>query len=101
MTTNLNQPAMTQQRAAGLEACELNQAGAFAGKTSHVTMNNAIMPTFMQKSGSGSKENSGEPSLPPAQNPLTRLRQEIRSQQNNSNLYEQIQQLAEQLKLSQ
>lgn len=53
----------------------------------------------MQKNNSSSKENSGESST--SQNPLMRLRQEIRNQQNTSNLYEQIQQLAEQLKLSQ
>lgn len=81
-----------------MEACE-DDASAFARKSSGVVANGLMMPNFMQKAASSSKENSGESSVPP--NPLVRLRQEIRNQQSTSNLYEQIQLLAEQLRLSQ
>lgn len=98
----VNQPAIEQQHAPSLEACEDEPARVFARKSSIAT-SVRIKPNFMQKNAgwASSKENSGDSSQPAAsQNPLTRLRQEIRNQQTNSNLYEQIQMLAEQLRLS-
>lgn len=87
LSTNIAQQAInppTLERP-NLDASEEEQVGnAFARKSS-VAATNPIMPMFMQKNHSSSKENSGESSLPLAtQNPLTRLRQEIRNQQANS-----------------
>lgn len=84
----INPPTIESQQTPHLDATEEDQVNAFARKSS-IAATNPIMPMFMQKNASSSKENSGESSLPAAtQNPLTRLRQEIRSQQTNSNLYE-------------
>lgn len=93
LTNSLGQaltlPAVDRLRTPRLDVCEEEQVNAFARKSS-VAATNPIMPIFMQKNHSSSKENSGESSLPNTgtQNPLTRLRQEIRNQQSNQNLYE-------------
>lgn len=96
LSQSMNPPTLEQpQRTPRLDACEDDHASAFARK-SGVAGTNSILPVFMQKKGSSSKDNSGESSLPAGtQNPLLRLRQEIRNQQSNSRLYEQIQLLAE------